>query len=116
MRTAEAHFPKEVFYLDILPMPAVDKLNYLLVAVDAFSNYTMCVPLKNKSSYSIKIALENLFNITGLPRRLYTDCEITLISALKDISKAYNLEIQTSTPYAHCQNLAEIGIHVRRTI
>ena len=55
-RSSEARFPKEIFYLDVLPMPAVDKLNYLLIAVDAFSNYVMAVPLKNKSSLSIKIA------------------------------------------------------------
>ena len=92
-------------------MPTVDNLNYLLVAVDAFSNYVMAVPMKNKSSHCIKIAIENLFNITGMPTKLYTDCEITLISALKELSKAYNLTIQTSTPYAHCQNIAESGIH-----
>ena len=70
--------PLEVVHMDLADVNRLnpDKQRYrypfILVAVDAFSNYTVLVPVKDKSADSILNAVKNAFNQFGISKKTST--------------------------------------------
>ena len=70
--------PLEVIHMDLADVNRLnpDKQRYrypfILVALDAFSNYTVLVPVKNKSADSILNAVKNAFNQFGISKKTST--------------------------------------------
>ena len=67
--------PLEIIHMDLAD---VNRLNpdrqryrypFILVAVDAFSNYTVLVPVKDKSAESVLNAIKNSFNQFGISKK-----------------------------------------------
>ena len=67
--------PLDVIHMDLANVNRLkpDKQRYrysfILVAVDAFSNYTVLVPVKDKSAESVLNAIKNAFNQFGMTKR-----------------------------------------------
>ena len=70
--------PMDIVYIDLMNIGPV----FALVAVDAYSNYTMTRVLKDGTSLSIKHALIEIFTIFGLPHTICQDNGANLNSEL----------------------------------
>jgi IS30 family transposase len=86
------------------------EFQYILFAVDAYSQYIMTVPLKDKTGTSVLQGILSIFSSMGLYRQLYLDNETSFTKASKTLVKTLPVEIYYSVPYAHHQNSAETTI------
>ncbi len=101
--------PRQCVYMDLLPFPKAE-FRYILSAVDAYSQYIMTVPLKDKSGTSVLQGILSIFSSMGLYRQPYLDNETSFTKASKTLIKTLPVEIHYSVPYAHHQNSAETTI------
>jgi dUTPase len=108
-RTMKPTGPRQCVYMDLLPFPKAE-FQYILLAVDAYSQYIMTVPLKDKSGSSALQGILSIFSTMGLYRQLYLDNETSFMKASKTLVKTIPVEIHYSVPYAHHQNSAETTI------
>ena len=111
-RSVKARYARMVFAVDIIPsLPISNGYNNVLVVVDEFSNYTILVPLKTKTTQEIYTALHNIITFTGYIPYIRTDLEVALVMALKKLQKIIPFNLLSSTSYVHKQNsLAEKGV------
>ena len=69
--------PNEQYDCDLADMSSISKFNngvrYLLIAIDVFSRKLYIVPIKNKTSNEMTSALNQLFEIAPIPKKIRTD-------------------------------------------
>ena len=112
-RTFEPRTPREGIYLDVIPNlpPSGEKKEaftcFLLIA-DAFSKYLSAIPMKDKSAESIKGALQNYFNVQGLPRFIHADSEASIVKAVTELQEFFpGLAFKTSAGGSQNRNAVE---------
>ncbi|KAL0230939.1 hypothetical protein GEMRC1_010344 [Eukaryota sp. GEM-RC1] len=108
----QAKRPFECIHADSIgPLPKdVQGYKYLVVFVDAFSRYTILVPLAELNANEVAYAmLEKVCSIFGVPEKLHSDNGPEFPNAImKQLMKFLNITIQYSTPYYHqCNGLVE---------
>ena len=84
------------FHADLAYMPEYEGFKYFLLLVDLYSNYVYVVPLKDKSSSSVKKGFEKIFEDNFLFKfsTLGTDAG-TEFTANRDYFKSRNIELYT---------------------
>ena len=83
------------------------QFSYILFCLDAYSQYTYALPLKDKTAYSVLQGFLSLFATVGWYESLYLDNETSFQKAAKLLVKMAPISVHYSTPYCHFQNNAE---------
>jgi dUTP pyrophosphatase len=109
-RTMQPTGPRQCAYMDLLPFPKSSSFQYILLSVDAYSQYISTVPLRDKTGPSVLQGVLSIFSSMGLYRQVFFDNETSFTKVAKALVKNLPLEIHYSVPYAHHQNAAETAI------
>lgn len=85
-KPARRHYPRrhvitkglnDLFQADLVEMIPYAHENrghkYLLTVIDVFSKYAWAIPIKNKSTMEVTLAMEKIFKSGHIPRNLHTD-------------------------------------------
>ena len=103
--------PRESVSMDIIPklLPTEGKMGGILLLLDNFSRYGSAILIKDKTEREIVNALKNFFLVQGVPQHLYSDSEVSLISAMQYLQNYFDFIIQTSPAQSQYRNRAENG-------
>jgi len=110
-RTMNPTAPRQCLYVDILPCPK-GQFSHILFCVDAYSQYIMTVPLRDKSSASVYQGLLSILSTAGAYSHIYFDNESSFYSAANLLVKMLPIKVHFSVPYAHFQNSAETHVKI----
>ena len=110
-RTMKPTGPRQCVYMDLLPFPK-GTFTYILLAVDAYSQYIMTVPLKDKTGDSVLQGVLSIFSSMSMYRQVYFDNETSFTKVAKSLVKSMPIEIHYSAPYAHHQNSCEVAVKI----
>ena len=105
-RTMQPTRPRQCLYADLIPM-FKGQFSYILFCLDAYSQYTYAIPLKDKTAPSVFQGFLSLFASSGFYEQIYLDNETSFQSAAKLLIKIAPTKILYSTPYCHFQNSSE---------
>jgi hypothetical protein len=111
MRTMNPDGPRQCLYVDLLPCPK-GKFSFILFCVDAYSQYLMTIPLKDKGSDSVYQGLISIMSVAGPYKEIYFDNESSFQRVAQELVKMIPIKVHFSVPYAHFQNSAETHIKI----
>lgn len=74
---------------------------YILLMVDAYSRFLMCMPLKDCSCVSVVEGVATLIHRFGKPLVIRSDCAAYYTQEFTDLCMAMGIYHQKSTPYIH---------------
>ena len=113
-----AHFaptsPREAFYIDVMDIKpkhaaATKAPRYAIIAVDAYSNYTIIAPMENRSKECIQATLvRHVLAPFGCPKMIISDNESAVTSDfIQNVLRANGIECHLNSPLAPWANKAE---------
>uniref|UniRef100_A0A914Z7A9 RNA-directed DNA polymerase n=1 Tax=Panagrolaimus superbus TaxID=310955 RepID=A0A914Z7A9_9BILA len=95
--------PFDRIHTDICgPLPkAMDKEQYILVTIDAFSKWLIASPMKNQTAQTVSTTFINdVITKHGCPNSVTTDCGRQFTSTIfQEMAEIFGFEHNTSTPY-----------------
>ncbi|CAD6189835.1 unnamed protein product [Caenorhabditis auriculariae] len=112
--------PFERCHIDVLgPLPiTINENRYVLTIVDAFSKWTIAVPLPKQDSAAINRAFtENLVLKHGPPSMIISDNGTQFVSnSFKNLLKKWKIQHQTTAPYHKTSNGQEAWSFVKEKL
>ena len=81
-KPAPKHFPmrkilsynvNDLWAMDLAEMPKCEGYMYIMVVVDVFSRYAMCLPIKNKDRNAVLTAFRAIVKANGKPKYMVSD-------------------------------------------
>ena len=117
-RTFQPQKPREGWSLDLitgLPKSKNNKTAYLLLTCIA-SRYCTAYPLKDKTANEVETALQQHFLNYGTPKLLFSDSDISLIKAIKDLQKKFLFHYETAPPGQQQANIVEGSYKTLKTL
>ena len=117
-RTFQPQKPREGWSLDLitgLPKSKNNKTAYLLLTCIA-SRYCTAYPLKDKTANEVETALQQHFLNYGTPKLLFSDSDISLIKAIKDLQKNFLFHYETAPPGQQQANIVENSYKTLKTL
>ena len=68
------NYLNEIWSIDLMEMPNVSDYKFVLIAIDNWSKYLYCIPMKSKSAEATADAMTTLFNKGGtMPVKMHSD-------------------------------------------
>ena len=117
-RTFQPQKPREAWSADLitgLPKSKNNKTAYILLTCIA-SRYCTAYPLKDKGAYEIESALQQHFLNFGTPKFLFSDSDISLIKAIKELQMKFLFHYETSPPSQQQANIVENSYKTLKTL
>jgi len=94
------------------------KFNYAFIAIDSFSRFLFCVPIKAMHAKAVCDALLSIWQFTGVSSHLFSDSETNFTAQLtKEFEKRLGCSPRFNSPWhQNATGLAERGVGNVKTI
>jgi len=91
-----------------------DKYRYIMVAVEGFSNWPVCMPMKTQTALeTAQKLIECVFSVYGCPLSITTDCGRQFESeVLRNVMTLYGIEKVKTTPF-HPRANGKVEVFIR---
>jgi ribosomal protein L21E len=112
-----AFFKNELWQIDIFFLPKYHKKNkgykYILAAIDIFTRFAYCIPLKFKDNDDVIDAIKKIFKLGGKPEKIISDSDSTFLSNEFQNLMMKNNVIHESVPVGDHNSLGVIDRFAR---
>ena len=84
--------------------------------MDSYSKLLSAIPLTQLNSDCVALGLLTYFLNQGPPLKIFSDNDITIISAVETLQEYYEIDFKTAPGYTHHRNIVEAGYSVLKPL
>ena len=119
-REFKASYPRETIFIDLIPLESLydQSHNYrgFILILDSYSKLLSAIPLTQLNSDCVALGLITYFLNQGPPLKIFSDNDITIISAVERLQEYYEIDFKTAPGYTHHRNIVEAGYSVLKPL